>query len=140
MKIARLMLAPVLVLLVCVATAAAVQPTNESLDAIEKNLAEQKAIMVDVREDTETNEGYVAGAVLVPLSHLKEGRETPQFTTVLAQILGKDKVIYTYCASGERSLEAAAIFTSLGYDTRSMKHGFQDLVDEGFVVAKPKAE
>ncbi len=140
MRFALLLLLSVLALSAGAARLSAVQPTNEPLDAIEKNLGEQKALMVDVREDAETNQGYIAGAVLVPLSHLREGREAPQFGVVLAQILAKDKVLYCYCASGQRSLDAAALFAELGYDARSMKHSFKELVDEGFVVAKPKAE
>lgn len=123
-------------LLLSVARAA--EPTQESLDAVEKNLTAQKAVLVDVREDRETNEGYIAGAVLVPLSVLQEGHDTEGFDKVLAQMLPKDKVLYTYCRSGGRARLAAEYFAKFGYDVRPLDQGYEQLAEAGFITAKPK--
>ena len=116
----------------------AAELTTDSLDTIEKNLGERRAVLVDVRETSETNKGYVDGAILVPLSLLQEGKEDKQFGTVLAQRLPKKSIIYLYCASGVRCRTAADVLIDLGYEARPLKHGFADLAREGFITAKPK--
>ena len=125
-------------LLITISIAFAARPTGESIDTIEKNLTERRAVLVDVREDRETNKGYIDGAILVPLSLLDEGKGSPQFGKVLAQRLPKKAIIYTYCAAGKRCSAAADILAKFGYDARPLKHSFQDLAKEGFVTAKPK--
>ena len=47
--------------------------TKDSLETIDRNLTKRRAILVDCREDNETNKGYVDGAIPVPLSVLKDG-------------------------------------------------------------------
>jgi rhodanese-related sulfurtransferase len=112
--------------------------SKDSLDTIERNLAARKAVLVDVREHEETNKGYIDGAILVPLSLLKEGKQDKKFRGVLSQRLSPKVIIYLYCRSGRRCLEAANVLASFGYDARPLKHGFADLAREGFVTAKPK--
>ena len=58
-----------------------------------------------------------------------------QLAAVLAQQLPKDKIVYTYCASGYRSLKAATTLEKFGYDVRPLKAGYKQLVEQGF----PKA-
>ena len=127
-----------LALLITMSIAFAARPTSESIDTIENNLTARRAVLVDVREDQETNRGYIDGAILVPLSLLDEGKDFDEFGKVLAQRLPKKAVIYTYCAAGKRCTTAADILAKFGYDARPLKHGFADLVKEGFVTAKPK--
>ena len=64
------------------------------------------AILIDVREVDEWNEGHIDGAEHVALSELSEGN-IPDFS--------KDKNIIIYCRSGVRSLKAAYILRSKGY-------------------------
>ena len=78
------------------------------------------------------------GAILVPLTLLREGAGDAQFAEVLAQRVPKKAIIYLYCRSGKRCLAAGQILSQLGYETRPLKHGFVDLAREGFVTAKPK--
>ena len=125
-------------LVVCPTVSADDKHTTDSIDTVEKNLTNKRAVLVDVREENETNQGYIGGAILLPLSLLKEGAETDGFGKVLAQRLPKKAIIYTYCRSGGRSLLASAELKKLGYDARALKHGFDALVKEGFVPAKPK--
>ena len=107
---------------------AVAQHTNDSLDAVKQAVAEQKAVLIDVREPEEWQEGHIAGAGLLPLSALEKG-VTPQD---LARILPKDKVIYCHCLAGGRCVEAAAILKPLGYDVRPLKPGYPQLVKAGF--------
>lgn len=112
--------------------------TKDSLETIERNLTKRRAILVDCREHNETDKGYVDGAILVPLSLLQDGSGEKEFQQVLAQRLPPKAIVYLYCASGGRCVTAASILNKFGYDARPLKHGFEDLAQEGFVTAKPK--
>jgi len=120
--------------------ALAAKHTTDSIDQMEKNLTARKAVLVDVREDHETNKGYIDGAILVPLSLLTEAQSFEGFGQVLAQRIPTGTTVYTYCKTGNRCLLAADILAKFGYDARPLRHGFQQLVAEGFVVAKPKSD
>lgn len=119
-------------------SSSAAEPTKDSLEQVEKNLTELKAVLVDVREEDETNEGYIDGAILVPLSLLNQAQDTEGFGAILAQQIPPKSIIYTYCKAGVRSLAAADILAKFKYDVRALRHGYDDLVVEGFVPAKPK--
>jgi rhodanese-related sulfurtransferase len=95
-------------------------------------MAEKKAILVDVREPEEWEEGHVAGARLVPLSVLEKGVNPQE----LARVLPKDKIIYCHCLAGGRCMDAAAILKPLGYDVRALKPGYPQLEKAGFPTAK----
>jgi rhodanese-related sulfurtransferase len=112
--------------------ATAAEQTKESLPTIRSKIAEKKAVLVDVREKSEWDEGHVEGAIPLPLSALKEKVDP----AALSKVLSKDKVIYTHCVVGKRSLTAANILEKLGYDARSLKPGYKELVKAGFRQAK----
>ncbi|MGE3806347.1 MAG: rhodanese-like domain-containing protein [Gemmataceae bacterium] len=99
-----------------------------ALAAVKKELAEKKAILLDVREQGEWNAGHLVLAKLVPLSLLNAGKGSDG--------LPKDKIIYCHCRSGIRSQRAAEILKKKGYDARSLSQGFQELVEAGFEKAK----
>jgi rhodanese-related sulfurtransferase len=113
---------------------AVAEHTNDSLDVVKQAVRDQKAVIIDVREPEEWQEGHLAGAGLLPLSTLERG-VAPQ---ELAKILPKDKIIYCYCLAGGRCAEAAAMLKPLGYDVRAIKPGYPQLVKAGFpaVVGK----
>jgi rhodanese-related sulfurtransferase len=50
--------------------------------------------------------------------------------------LPKDKVIYTYCEVGMRSLKAGRVLSEKGFQVRPLKPGYQDLLKAGFKNAK----
>ena len=50
--------------------------------------------------------------------------------------LSKEKIIYTHCAVGYRSLRAAKILKKYGYDVRPLKPGYDELVKAGFPTEK----
>jgi len=110
----------------------AAEPTKDSLSDVQKNIAEEKAVLVDVREKREWDSGHVEDAILLPLSELKNGIETRS----LKQLLPEDRIIYTHCKAGVRSCYAADILEKYGYEVRALKPGYQDLLDAGFLKAK----
>ena len=63
---------------------------------------------MDVREQSEYNEGHVPGAVLLPVGTISE-------ETAAAVIENKDTVVLVYCRSGNRSKTAAQALADLGY-------------------------
>ena len=113
---------------------AVAEHTKDSLDVVKQAVAQQKAVIIDVREQDEWQQGHLAGAGLLPLSMLERGVPPQE----LAKILPKDKVIYCYCLAGGRCAEAAAMLKPLGYDVRAIKPGYPQLVKAGFPVVVGK--
>lgn len=115
-------------------SAVAAEHTADSLDTVKQKVKEQQAILVDVRELSEWDEGHLADARLSPLSLLQnESERTKQLKN-----LPKDKIIYCHCRSGRRCLTAADILKKQGYDVRPLKAGYEDLLKAGFPQAKAK--
>lgn len=112
--------------------AMAAEHTQDSLPTVKKNVAEKKAVLLDVREKSEWDAGHISGAVLLPLSELRAG--VPVETLVMT--LPKDRIVYTHCAIGKRSLTAADLLKTHGYDVRPLKAGYKDLLNAGFEKAE----
>jgi rhodanese-related sulfurtransferase len=79
---------------------------NLSSKEFEKAInSNQNSVVIDVREVDEFNSGYIPGSVNIPLSQLEERlNEIP-----------KDKDIYLYCRSGNRSKQAAKLLMEENY-------------------------
>ncbi|REE91510.1 rhodanese-related sulfurtransferase [Paenibacillus taihuensis] len=73
----------------------------------------QKKILIDVREPMELQQGYIPGAINIPLSQMKKR---------LSEI-PKDRKIFLYCRSGMRSMQAARILRKDGYRDLAHLHG-----------------
>jgi phage shock protein E len=121
---------PTAVTAACVACAA--DHTTDSLDEVKKGVTDKKAVIVDVREETEWKAGHLKDATLLPLSDLKAGVTAEK----LKEKLGDAKVLYLHCGSGKRCLTAADLLKKQGYDVRPLKDGYADLVKAGFEKAK----
>lgn len=116
------------------ATAAfAAEPTKDSLATVKKNVEGEKAVLVDVREKSEWDAGHLAGAICLPLSELRNGVSAAQ----LKKRLPQDKILYTHCVVGKRSLTAAGILAQQGFEVRSLKAGYKELIGAGFEKAAP---
>lgn len=104
--------------------------TTDSIDQVKTSVSAGKAVLVDVREQAEWDNGHLKVAQLVPLSLLsKDGAEIPA-------TLPKDKPIYLHCRSGGRCLKAAEILKAKGYDARPLEAGYGQLVKDGFEKAQ----
>ncbi|AWM40584.1 rhodanese-like domain-containing protein [Gemmata obscuriglobus] len=131
MRISILFGATVVGLTVLVAPAGAADHTKDTTDAVKKALADDKAVLLDVREKAEWDDGHLKDAKLLPLSTLKGGAKAEN----VAKIVPKDKVVYLHCGSGVRCLKAADELKKLGYDVRPLKPGYADLLKAGFAPA-----
>jgi sulfur-carrier protein adenylyltransferase/sulfurtransferase len=84
-------------------------------------------LVLDVREQSEWDEGHIPGAVHVPRGHLESRieRAAPDPT----------RPIVVYCSAGNRSAFAAKTLGELGYeDVTSLAGGFTDWKRNGFPV------
>ena len=106
--------------------------TKDSLDTVKKALTEKKAILLDVRELTEWQEGHIRDALFIPLSQIRKENVDPKDWAKLP----KDKIIYCHCAAGGRCLIASDLLKKKGYDIRALKPGYKSLIEAGF----PKAD
>ncbi len=82
------------------------------------------AVVLDVREPDEYDQGALADAIHIPRGHLEAQIE--------GRILDKSVPVVVYCAGGVRSAFAARTLAELGYsDVVSMAGGFGRWKDEG---------
>jgi phage shock protein E len=83
--------------------------TNIKPDEAKKRLdAGENIILLDVRTEEEYKEGYIDGAMLIPLDKLQSEAEF--------KLLDKNAPIFIYCRSGRRSITAVGILASQGYN------------------------
>jgi rhodanese-related sulfurtransferase len=106
--------------------------TKDSVETIKKSIAAKKAVLVDVREKAEWDQGHLRDATLLPLSEIPEKVSGK----VLEKQFSKDTILYLHCASGRRCLTAADILSKSGYDVRPLRDGYEALLQKGF----PKSE
>jgi sulfur-carrier protein adenylyltransferase/sulfurtransferase len=90
------------------------------------------ALILDVREPDEYEEGALPGAVHIPRGHLEAQIEN--------RLTDKAAPVVVYCAGGVRSAFAARTLHELGYtDVFSMAGGFGRWKDEGRAWKQPVA-
>jgi len=84
--------------------------------------------VLDVREPSETEQGVIEGAILIPLSELETGWE-----------LVKDcNEVVCYCAAGKRSLQAATLLRQKGvFNATSLEGGVGAWTALGGALVKP---
>jgi len=113
-----------------------VEHTKDTLENVKAAMAKKDAVLVDVREQREWDDGHVDGALFVPLSWLREESKGDKFAERLGEKLPAKKIVYLYCRSGGRALTAAGLLRKQGYDARPLKAGYEDLRKAGFTPAK----
>jgi rhodanese-related sulfurtransferase len=90
-------------------------------------LLEQGWAYLDVRSIPEFQQGHPAGAWNVPLTAVVNGRTAlnPDFKRVVEASFAKDAKIVVGCKMGSRSLQAATLMESVGYQSVvDMRGGF----------------
>ena len=103
---------------------------NLTPDDVADELAQGDALLVDLREPTETAEGIIPGAVLAPRGML-EFHADPATPYHLDDFDPARRVI-VYCAAGSRSALGAVALQQLGYrDVAHLAGGFKAWVEEG---------
>lgn len=89
-----------------------------------------KALLLDVREQGEFDEGRIEGCKLIPLGELPERAE--------AELGGdKNRPIVVYCAHGVRSLQGLMFLKSLGFpNVQSLEGGICAWEEAGMPVVR----
>lgn len=113
-----------------------IEHTQDSLQTVMASWTKKDAVLADVREKGEWDDGHVDGALFVPLSWLREESGKDTFAERLGDKVPRKKIVYIYCRSGRRALTAASMLRKQGYDARALKAGFEDLRQAGFTAAK----
>lgn len=80
-------------------------PLEISLEQINKN-QKDGALIVDVRTAKEFSVNHAVNAINIPVEDIKKGKLPTS---------EKDKIIYVYCRSGKRAVEAKTYLESIGY-------------------------
>jgi phage shock protein E len=111
--------------------------TEDPLNAVAKNIAGKKAVLVDVRSVEEWNKGHVDGAIFVPVTSLRKHSLDPK---KLAKTLPKNKktILYTHCVVGMRAKAAGIILKKQGFTVRVLKPGYEELIKAGFKKSTKK--
>lgn len=112
--------------------------TADTVAEVKAAVKNGKALIIDVRELNEWDEGHLTDAYLLPMSKLNTITEDEKAMDEAKKILGKDKIIYTHCRRGGRALRAGELLKTMGYDVRPLKLGFEELVEQGLEPAKSK--
>jgi molybdopterin/thiamine biosynthesis adenylyltransferase/rhodanese-related sulfurtransferase len=98
----------------------------------EQELSADQAVVLDVREPDEYEQGALPGAVHIPRGTLE--------TSVEGRIPDKSSHLVVYCAGGTRSAFAAKTLQELGYtDVSSVIGGFNRWKDEGREWSTPQS-
>jgi molybdopterin/thiamine biosynthesis adenylyltransferase/rhodanese-related sulfurtransferase len=105
-------------------------PEMTSADLADTLASDTAPLVIDVREESEWDEGHIPGAVHVPRGFL-ESR--------IAGVATPDQPIVLNCAAGGRSLLAAKTLQEMGYsDVTSLAGGFTDWKRGGRPVDVPQ--
>jgi rhodanese-related sulfurtransferase len=89
-------------------------PSVTAVEAIA--LAADRALVVDVRRESEWRRTHIPGAVHIPLDEL------PQRCSELPD----DRLLITFCTGGLRSAGAANLLVENGFDAVNMSRGLLD--------------
>lgn len=85
-------------------------------------LAEDGALVLDVREPEEWAEGHISGAHHMPLGELDPAA------------ISRDSTVIAVCRSGNRSSKAAAILAEAGHEVVNMQGGMNAWTKAGLPV------
>lgn len=131
-----------LILVVCCSCVTADEPippskftpkghTTDSLDTVKTRVKAKQAVLIDIRENGEWDNGHLKIAKLIPMSVIK----ADELTDKQKKYLPKKKPVYIHCASGRRVLTVVKLLKAKGYDVRPLTAGYRKLLDAGFEKA-----
>jgi rhodanese-related sulfurtransferase len=83
------------------------------IDELERMLADDEVVLVDVREKDERDDGYIPGSLNVPYRLVRD----------VGADLADGKPVVTICESGARAGIAASVLEAQGVDARPVLHG-----------------
>ena len=110
--------------------------TDDGLQLVQKNIADETALLIDVRSLEEWNEGHIEGSIFLPVTSLrKHSLDKAKLAKSLPKPAEK-KTLYTFCVVGMRAKQAAQLLGEQGYTVRALNPGYEELVKAGFKKAE----
>jgi rhodanese-related sulfurtransferase len=109
---------------------------NLTPEDVTQEMSREEAVLVDIREPQETQQGVIPGAVVAPRGMLEFYADPA--TSYHMDIFTPDRRIILYCAAGSRSALAAKTLQELGY--RNVAHldgGMKTWAESGNPVQEP---
>ncbi len=91
-------------------------------EVISKQVENNEIVLLDVREDSEWNEGHIKGSQHIAIGNLN---------TETVKDLPKDIPIYIYCHSGRRAGEAEIKLKELGFNNAEKLGGIIEWQEKG---------
>ncbi len=98
------------------------EKTESDTDKIARLIKTKKAVLLDVREDSEWEESHFKEAVHIPLGELLEKKNLKKLPT--------NKVIYIHCRSGMRAQKASDILYKQGFEVYPLKTDYNTVRDQ----------
>ena len=98
-------------------------------DEFERLLSDSNVVLLDVRTQSEFDEGHLKGAILIDV-------KTDSFMMAARDRLPKEKIVAVYCRSGRRSVAAAERLAADGYQVVNLKGGILSWKQEGKEIVK----
>lgn len=96
---------------------------GRSIPQVEPSELPPGAVLLDVRTEDERSRDHIGRSLHIPLHQLKSrAGELSRY---------KEKQIICYCATGNRSLNAAVQLKKMGYSTANMKGGISNWNSQG---------
>lgn len=80
---------------------------DKTMEEVRADMQDDDVLLIDVREIDEFSNGHIPDAINVPLSELEQSAE---------KVLPKDKTLYVYCRSGQRSTAAVRQLKDMGFE------------------------
>lgn len=109
---------------------------TEPLEKVKELVDSHEALLLDVRDETDWNDGHVEGAISIPYSDLSSRDSRAKTLRKLLLNVPKDQIVFCYSSDGWKALLTASNMRDLSYDARALKPGYLELVKAGFAPSK----
>jgi rhodanese-related sulfurtransferase len=83
---------------------------NHDISQIDQEIVDEKAVLLDVREEDEVKSGMLNRAIWFPLSGMTQNSNWKE---KLQNSIVKDKKVYLYCRSGVRAKKVQSLLKKL---------------------------
>lgn len=103
-------------------------PSVDANTAIHLIETDENVTILDVRTISEYRAGHLSNAILIPLNELEAGINKLQKS--------KNKKIFVYCQTGNRSISASRILEQHGFHPINVKGGITELKSRGVQLIK----
>lgn len=91
-----------------------------SVEKFRTLLLDENIQVLDVRNQSEYDEGHIEKAILIPITNNK-------FEDLVKNKLDKSRPVAIYCRSGRRSEKASTLLGKMGYKVYNLKGGYDDI-------------